>query len=86
MVKNSPANARDVGLIPGSRRSLGEGMATHSSILAWKVPRAEETGRLQPMGSQRVGHDLATQQTNKTDDLQIFFTLLNVSFAMQKFF
>ena len=38
------------------------------------------------MGLQRVGHDLATQQTNKTDDLQIFFTLLNVSFAVQKRF
>ena len=32
-------------------------MATHSSILAWKIPWTEELGRLQPMGSQRVGHD-----------------------------
>jgi len=32
-------------------------MATHSSILAWKIPRTEEPGRLQSMGSQRVGHD-----------------------------
>ena len=31
--------------------------ATHSSILAWKIPWMEEPGRLQPMGSQRVGHD-----------------------------
>ena len=31
--------------------------ATHSSILAWKIPRTEETGRRQSMGSQRVGHD-----------------------------
>ena len=37
--------------------SLQEGMATHSSILAWRIPWKEEPGRLQSMGSQRVGHD-----------------------------
>ena len=36
---------------------LGKEMATHSSTLAWKIPRMEERGRLQSMGSQRVGHD-----------------------------
>ena len=36
---------------------LGKGMATHSSILAWKSSRTEEPGRLQSMGSQKVGHD-----------------------------
>ena len=36
---------------------IGEGMATHSSILAWKIPWTEEPGRLQSMGSQRVRHD-----------------------------
>ena len=36
-------------------------MATHSRILAWKIPRTEEPGRLQPMGLQRVGHDLVTK-------------------------
>ena len=36
-------------------------MATHSSILAWRIPRTEELGRLQSMGLQRVGHDLATK-------------------------
>ena len=35
-------------------------MATHSSILAWKIPWTEEPGGLQSMGSLRVGHDLAT--------------------------
>ena len=35
-------------------------MATHSSILAWRIPRTEETDRLQSTGSQRVGHDCAT--------------------------
>ena len=36
---------------------LEKGMATHSSILAWEIPWTEEPGRLQSMGSQRVGHD-----------------------------
>ena len=35
---------------------LKEGVATHSSILAWRIPRTEESGRLQSKGSQRVGH------------------------------
>ena len=37
-------------------------MATHSSILAWRIPWTEEPGRLQSTGSQRIGHDLATKQ------------------------
>ena len=37
-------------------------MATHSSILAWRIPRTEEPGRLQSMGSQRVGHNSVTKQ------------------------
>ena len=57
MVKTPPANAGDVGLIPGSGRSLEKEMPTHSSILAWKIPWTEEPGRLQFMGLQRVGHD-----------------------------
>ena len=36
---------------------LEEGMATHSSILTWEIPWTEELGRLQPTGSQRVGHN-----------------------------
>ena len=36
---------------------LEKAMATHSSTLAWKIPRTEEHGRLQSTGSQRVGHD-----------------------------
>jgi len=60
VVKNPPASAgdiRDVGLIPGQEDLLEEGMATHSSILAWRIPRTEEPGGLQSMGSQRVRHD-----------------------------
>ena len=42
---------------PGWEGPLERGMATHSSVLAWRIPRAEEAGRLQSMGSHRVGHD-----------------------------
>ena len=56
--EESACNAGDLGLIPGSGRSPPEKqMATHSNILAWKIPCSEEPGRLQSMGSQRVGHD-----------------------------
>ena len=40
-------------------------MATHSSILAWKIPWTEEPGGLQPMGLQRVGHSLVTKQQHR---------------------
>ena len=46
MVKNPPFNAGDAILIPGLGRSLGEGMITHSSILAWRIPWTEEPGGL----------------------------------------
>ena len=41
----------------GGKDPLEEGMATHSSILAWRTPWREEPGGLQSMGSQRVGYD-----------------------------
>ena len=72
MVKNRPA-MQEIGV-----RSLGqvdpleEGMATHSSILAWKTPWTEEPGRLQSMGSQRVRHDWATT-------LSLYFVLSIIS-------
>ena len=61
--KESDYRAGDPGLIPGSGRSAGEGNGNHSSILAWKIPWTEEAGRLQSIGSQRVGHDWATSQS-----------------------
>ena len=60
VVENLPAKAgdiSDVGSISGWGRSLEKGMATHSSILAWRIPWSEEPGGLQYMGSQRAGHD-----------------------------
>ena len=55
--KESACNAGHLHSIPGLARFPGEGAATHSRILACRIPWIEEPGRLQPMGSQRVGHD-----------------------------
>ena len=55
--KAPACNAEDPGSIPGSGRSPEKEMATHSSILAWRIPQTEEPGGLQSMGSQTVGHD-----------------------------
>ena len=46
-------------------------MAIYSSILAWRIPWTEEPGGLQSMGSQRVGHDLTTEQQQETN-MQLF--------------
>ena len=56
-VKNLPA--MQVTWVPslGQEDSLEKGMATHSSILAWRIPWTEEPGGLQSVGSQRVRHD-----------------------------
>ena len=57
MEKNLPAKL-DTRVRPlGQEDPLGKGMATHSSILAWKIPWIEEPGGLQSIGLQRVGHN-----------------------------
>ena len=53
--KESAHSARASGLILSQEDPLEEGMGTHSSILAWKIPWTEELDGLQSMGSQRVG-------------------------------
>ena len=55
--KESACNVGDLGSIPGQKEPLEKGMATHSSILAWRIPWTEEPGGLQSMESQRVRHD-----------------------------
>ena len=57
MVKRLPAMWETRVQSLGREDPLGNEMATHSSILAWKIPWTEEPGRLQSMVSQRVGHD-----------------------------
>ena len=51
------------GSILGQDDPLKEEVATHSSILAWRIPWAGEPSRLQSMGSQRIGYNLAATQT-----------------------
>ena len=59
MLKNPPGSAEEKIWVPalGQEDPLEEEMATHSSILARRIPWTEESGRLQSMGSQRVEHD-----------------------------
>ena len=55
--KESACSARDLASVPGLGRSPGKGLASHSSILAWRIPWTEETGRLQSIGLQRGAQD-----------------------------
>ena len=55
--KESACSAGDLGQSLGWEDPLEEGMATHSSVLVWRIPWREEPGGLQSMGLQRVGHD-----------------------------
>ena len=67
MVKNPPASAADVGdagLIPGSRRSPGEGNGNPLQYSCLEDVWTEKPGGLQSMGSQRVGHDLGHMHAN----------------------
>jgi len=56
-VKNLPAIRETQVQSLGQEESLEKGMGTHSSVVAWRIPWTEKPGRLQSMGSQRVGHD-----------------------------
>ena len=57
MVKNLPAMQETWVRSLGQEDPLKDGMATYSSILAWRILWTEEPGRLQSMGLQRIGHD-----------------------------
>ena len=57
MVKNLPAMQEIQDQSQGQEDPLEKGMATHSSVLAWRFPWTEEPGRLQSMGLRRVRHD-----------------------------
>ena len=60
-VKNLPAVQETEVLSLGPADPLDEGMTTDSNILAWEIPRTDKSGRLQSLGSQRVGHDWVTK-------------------------
>ena len=65
MVKNLPAMQETWVRSLGQEDPLEKGMATHSSILAWRIPWTEEPGGLQSMGLQGVGYNLMTKQQQK---------------------
>ena len=89
--KESVCNAGDLGSIPGSGRSSGEGIAIHSSILAWRVPWTEEPGGLQFMGLQTVGHNWVTNTATAIQEevywemshqlIQLFMRLCSYSYS-----
>ena len=65
----------------GQEDPLEEEMATHSNILAWKIPRTEEPGGLQSMGSQKGRHDLATKQQEQLTDSTSIVKWVKVFFS-----
>ena len=65
MVKNLPAMQETQVPSLDQDDPLEEGMATHSSILAWRIPWIEESGGLESLGFQRAGHDRATHTTQQ---------------------
>ena len=69
MVKDSPDNAGDIEMWVeslGQEDPLKKEVATHSSILAWRIPQTEKHGKLQSRGLQRVGHDRAANTSMPT--------------------
>ena len=77
MVKNQPARQETRVESLGQEEPLEKGMATHSSILAWRIPWTEEPGGLQSMESQRVGHDLVTDTLTLTSKESSFIKSLH---------
>ena len=71
VVKNLPEMQETLVQSLGREDPLEEGTATHSSILDWRIPRTEEPGRLQSMGSQRAGHNLVTFTLREFDSYQL---------------
>ena len=63
MGKNPSAMQIDLGLISGLARSPGDGLSTHSSILAWEIPRTDELG-----GPQSIGWQKESDTTEKLND------------------
>ena len=79
IVKNLPAAWKTWIWSLGLEERLEEDMATHSSILAWRIPWTEEPSRLQSMGSQGVGHDWATKHTRTCKYMNQFTVRLKLA-------
>ena len=85
MVKNLPPNAgdaRDVGSITGGEDPLEKGLATHSSILAWRIPWTEKPGRLWLIGSQKSRAQLKQLSTHSHMHLLVLYILVTQRIGM----
>ena len=82
MVKNLPAMQETQVRSLGREDSLEKGTATHSSILAWRIPWTEEPGGLQSMGSQRIGHNWATNIFTLSESLEKYHKVPSFSFSI----
>ena len=71
LVKNQPAMKETPVRSLGREDPLERAMATHSSILAWRIPWAGDPGRLQSTGSQRVGHNRTDRLSLHSDTLEV---------------
>ena len=76
MVKNLPAMQKTQVQCLDQDDSLEKEMATHTNILAWKIPWKEEPGRLQSMGSQRVGHKATNTHTQNSSTFCLILRLI----------
>ena len=88
MVKNLPATQGTLVQSLGWEDPLENGMAILSSILAGKIPQTEELGGLQSMGSQRVRHDLVTEDAHThrvTEELNFSFFLILILKQVKQF-
>ena len=84
VVKNLPAKHETQAQSLGWKDHLEEEMATRTSILAWKILWTEELGRLQTMGSQRIGHHWASKQTTMKNTGLVSPSLLQGIFPIQE--
>ena len=84
VVKILPASAGDVGSIPGSGRSPGEGNGNPSNILAWKSHRQRNLVGYSPWGHKRVGYDLAKQYTYITHYIWYILSIYHTNQRQKK--
>ena len=77
MVKN-PLPTQETQVLLGQEDSLEKEMASHSSILAWRIPWTEEPGGLQSMGLQRLGHNCDRAHTGTHADTHMVYLLLSM--------
>ena len=79
--KESTCNAGDLGLIPGLERSLEKGMATHSNILAWRIPR----GRKESDTTELLSTKHETSQLGKIKSKSMFNTIIDLMLKSSKY-